>query len=167
MVVVGLQDACDHAFETSLAGGTPIRCVSVPGLVLLKFIAYPDRRRKDPAKSQDDARDVFFWLQHYASGEENERRYEILMLGLRDVQFDAAGAAVVGIDVARIASPAAHERVAPFVEEVLSASEHPFVSALLPRTFDWEEQEREQSRVLRLIEAFRAGYTRGRGEGRP
>lgn len=152
MVVVGFEEACSHSVESTLESGLVVKRVTIPGLTLLKIIAFADRRAAGHPKFQSDAEDLVYWFKNYAAGREESRRFDLADHGVTTVEYLDAGAAVLGLDVRKLVSPGADRRVREFLEESddLYCS---FVNAsVLPGTDD------RRRGVLKLLHAFRAGY---------
>ncbi len=161
MVATGFEEACDLAQEVHLAEGVKVPCITVPGLALLKISSFLDRRYLP--KGESDAEDLHYWLEHYASGTEDDRRFEILALGLKDLDYDSAGAALLGSEVSKISFGDAHECVDRFLKEMSTEFSH-FVN-LTARSMDDETGERRRRRAVRLVSAFRSGYAATRQIG--
>lgn len=100
-------------FEEALASSTPIqieenlivRVASIPGLMILKLVAWSDRGRE----TDKDAADIYRLLTSYADAGNTDRVYEHEMDLLEAVGFDMelAGAELLGRDVAGLCSPQA------------------------------------------------------------
>jgi predicted nucleotidyltransferase len=155
MVVLGFEEACAHAVESQVEPNLCVKRLTLPGFVLLKIMAFLDRRAAGVLKYRNDAEDLLFWFQHYASGKHEERRYEILTRGLSEIQYDSAGAALLGLEVAALASPAAAARVRHFLDLAVDLY-GPFVAAATTSPF-----EGRRKRVLQLATAFKRGFEAG------
>jgi predicted nucleotidyltransferase len=124
----------------------------VPGFVLLKTVAFQDRLATGNQKFRSDAEDLLFWLRNYASGAQEGRRYDILAEGAGNIEFLDAGAAVLGFDVAELASPAADGRVRTFLA-MTGDLYSPFLNAAVsPGNDD------DRPRILKVCTAFGKGY---------
>jgi predicted nucleotidyltransferase len=64
MTVIGFREGDEHATRIDLAPGVSVRVVTIPTLVILRVVAYYDRRKID------DLADVLFILENYS-------RYEL------------------------------------------------------------------------------------------
>ena len=110
-------------------------------------------------KCKSDAEDLLFWCRHYASGEDDDPRYE--MIGLEagaSLEYFNAGAAVLGRDVARLASIPALERV----KELIVHARHedsPFWAAAVRSTFSEDDMERAVVEGRGLLQAFEWGLS--------
>ncbi len=157
MVVLGFQEACAQAVESQVEPNLRVKRLTLPGFILLKIMAFLDRRAAGVLKYRDDAEDLLFWFQHYASGKHEERRYEILTRGLSDIQYDSAGAALLGLEVAGLASPAAAARVRIFLGLAVDLY-GPFVAAATSSSF-----EDRQKQAMQLATAFKRGFEAVKG----
>jgi len=156
MVVVGFEEACAQAVETKLDKNLSVKRITIPGFILLKTMAFLDRHASGNSKYRSDAEDLTFWFRNYASGKEESRRYDIADRGVSDVDFMDAGAAVLGIDVAVIASEPADQRVRIFLDQTADPF-GPFVNACVSPSFD-----ERRAGIRRLCLAFAKGYRAGR-----
>jgi predicted nucleotidyltransferase len=155
MVVVGLSEAADVASEVDLSGGLRVRCISAVGIALLKIISFMERRKSE--KGPNDAADLLYWLKNYASGPKDNRRFDVLGRGLEGVNFENAGAALLGAEVGKITFGIAHEYVERFLQDAGTAYGH-FVNAAMPGFFDADRDDVERDRIVRLVSAFGQGY---------
>ncbi len=155
MVVLGFEEACARAVESQVDPMLRVRRLTIPGFILLKVMAFLDRRAAGNQKYKSDAEDLLYWFENYASGKHEERRYEILGKGLSEIAFDSAGAALLGMDVRGLASPAAAGRVRSFLEAAVDPY-GPFASSMVSPSF---EERRE--RVVSLVSAFKRGFDEG------
>jgi predicted nucleotidyltransferase len=156
MVVVGFDEACARTVESSLDATLAVKRITIAGFALLKTIAFLDRRAAGHPKYRSDADDLMFWFRNYASGKEEGRKYELVDHGVTDVDFLDAGAAVLGIDVAALASEAADLRVRTFLGLTVDLF-GPFLNAVVTPGFD-----ENRPRVHGLCKAFRKGYEAAR-----
>lgn len=78
MRVVGFDEACGAATVIDVPDMPRLRCVDVAGFVLLKIIAFRDRLARGDKKHKSDADDIWHWLEFYASGGADERRFGVL-----------------------------------------------------------------------------------------
>ena len=159
MDVTGFEEAAGSAEELEIGPGIRIRCLTIPGFTLLKVAAFLDRHRRGDIKHKSDAQDLHFWFRHYASDVEDERRYRLEGLQEAGIEYDAAGAAVLGAEVSGLASPAAAQRVSEFLE-VAGADDGPFLLATVGQTFDEDEERRKIQAIKALIRAFGWGFRR-------
>ena len=102
MNVTGFRDAWQAAIEVEMAPGRAVRVASLAGLTILKLFAWKHRG----LENTKDAEDLQFLLQHYASAGNLDRLYdeEYALLEAADHNVDLAGMALLGKDVAALAS---------------------------------------------------------------
>ena len=162
MNVVGFKEVCAAANDQVKAGGPKVPVITTPGFVLLKIIAFLDRKARQEIKYQDDARDVLYWLTNYASGAADPRRFDAAAkMGGETVDYAAAGAALLGLEVGQLASQAAGEVVGEFLqgsEDLYS----PFMDVTASRAFDEDTEKKARQATLDLLKAFARGYRRAR-----
>ena len=117
MNVAGFEEALLSSVLMEIEPGLTVRVASVPGLTLLKLIAWADRGRE----SNKDAADLYRLLTAYADAGNTDRLYDHEMELLEAVGFDMeqAGAELLGQDVARICSPPALDQVRSLVRSEL------------------------------------------------
>jgi len=157
MSVVGFDEVCAAANDVELEAGLSVSVITVPGFVLLKIIAFLDRKTQGKEKHKDDARDIGYWLENYAGGAEDERRYGLANKSeLKHEDYATAGAVLLGMEVGALASEAAAE----CVDRFLSESEDlysPFLDILAAGSLD-DTDERKRKEGLDLLAAFKKGY---------
>lgn len=114
MSVLGFEDAYDAATEMAL-GGERLRVVTLPGLVLLKLMAWND----DPTRTKD-AEDIAAVVRRYLDVPSHEGRLwqgqDSDLVEVPDFDYEAAGARLVGRDLARIVR---HGQVRLAIEGIL------------------------------------------------
>jgi len=117
MNVAGFEEALLSSVLIEIGQGLTVRVASVPGLTLLKLIAWADRGRE----SNKDAADLYRLLTAYADAGNTDRLYDHEMELLEAVGFDMelAGAELLGRDVARICSPPTLDQVRSLVRSEL------------------------------------------------
>lgn len=118
MSVVGFEEASLNAFQVTLPGGQRVLVASPPGLIILKFIAWHERHLERPLA---DAIDIRALLASYAGARNEDRLYEQADDLLQHFGYDnaLAGAALLGRDVASIASDRTLERIRTIITETL------------------------------------------------
>jgi predicted nucleotidyltransferase len=153
MDITGFEEAAHEAREVDLGQGVRVRCVTVAGFVLLKIPAFLDRCARQDQKYKSDAEDLHFWFKHYASGPDDTSRFEVA--GNTDTPCDyfSAGAAVLGRDVARLASLATRGRIGEFIA-LARLEDNPFLYASTRPSFDSEDEARWLRESRALLEAF-------------
>lgn len=104
MKVGGYQDALAAAETVEIAPGETVRVSSLPGLAILKLLAWTERGLSDPR----DAQDFHVLLKEYAIAGNFDRLYDgdgLALLADAGFDPDLAGAALLGNDCRRVASP--------------------------------------------------------------
>ena len=101
--VAGFEEAWASSLPVAVEEGFIVRVASVPGLTLLKLIAWADRR----VQNNKDAADLYRLLTTYQDAGNFDRLYDQESALLEAVAFDLelAGAELLGRDVARICPP--------------------------------------------------------------
>ena len=98
--VAGFEEAWASSLPVAVEEGLTVRVASVPGLTLLKLIAWADRG----VQNNKDAADLYRLLATYSEAGNFDRLYDQEPGLLEAVEFDLelAGAELLGRDVARI-----------------------------------------------------------------
>ena len=160
LTITGFEEACAHPVESVLGADLRVRHVTVPGLALLKIMAFLDRKQKGDPKHKHDAGDLRYWMKNHATEADEGRRYDLVQHGITDVEFTEAGAAILGMDVSDLASESAHKKVGAFLVGCDDEFGQ-FVEALITPGFD------EDRLVLaKLGHAFLVGYQAARRTGK-
>lgn len=110
-------------FREALAATTPVllperittQIVSLPALAMLKIAAWMDRRHVQPGK---DAYDLWLILRHYLDAGNRDRLYTeaAQLLEQSDFDYEAAGAWLLGQDMARLLAADAKAKVGTLLE---------------------------------------------------
>lgn len=97
--VAGFEEAWESSIPVEIEGGLTVRVASVPGLTVLKLIAWADHG----GENNKDATDLHGLLKTYADAGNIDRLYEEESDLLESVGFDLelAGAWLLGRDCAR------------------------------------------------------------------
>jgi predicted nucleotidyltransferase len=114
MNVAGFEEALTSSVSMEIDEDLSVRVASLPGLTLLKLVAWSDRGRE----TNKDAADFYRLIAAYADAGNTARLYEHEMELLEAVGFDMqlAGAELLGSDVARLlAACAGSAPIAPQV----------------------------------------------------
>jgi predicted nucleotidyltransferase len=103
MNLAGFEEALASSIPIQIEENLIVRVASIPGLMILKLVAWSDRR----LEADKDAADIYRLLTAYADAGNTDRLYEHEMALLEAVGFDMelAGAELVGHDVAQLCSP--------------------------------------------------------------
>jgi predicted nucleotidyltransferase len=162
MNVIGFKEVCEAASTTVKKGSPAVPIISVPGFVLLKIIAFLDRRERQDVRYRNDAVDIHYWLEHYASGSDDSRRFDVAArLGGETIDYAAAGAALLGLEVGQLASKEAGEAVGKFLQESQSLYA-PFMDAAAGRGLDEDADKKRREATLELLKVFGRGYKQAR-----
>ena len=105
MNVAGFEEALASSISVQIEENLIVRVASIPGLMILKLVAWSDRGRE----TDKDAADIYRLLTAYADADNTDRLYEHEMHLLEAVGFDmqVAGAELLGLDVAHLCLPPA------------------------------------------------------------
>lgn len=151
MSTLGIEEAFECAKSEELAPGLSLPVVPIPGLVLLKIVAYQDR----PEERKRDLTDVVFCFEHYEEVLEGSRRFDLTGVTVdgHPVQFEEAGAYLLGIDVAKLARPKSLVAVRKFLDMFSDEYARPISQILTEerRLADNEGRRRELSRLFMVF----------------
>ncbi|OGS00372.1 MAG: hypothetical protein A2V88_07790 [Elusimicrobia bacterium RBG_16_66_12] len=161
MTVTGFDEVCAAVHLVAESNTLPVPVITAAGFVLLKVISYLERQEQGHVKYRSDAKDIEYWLQNFASGTQDERRYSLVgQVGLEHQDYATAGAVLMGIEVGKLASLEA----AVYVDRFLKESEDlysPFMDALAAGQFE-EAAEKRRKEGRELLIAFKKGYEHAR-----
>ena len=103
MNVTGFQDALNDAILVRLFDQFYVHFVSLPGMAVLKLIAWRDRHNEFPTK---DAVDIAVLLKYYLEAGNDKRIFEqhADLFETENFDFELAGARMLGRDMAKIMS---------------------------------------------------------------
>lgn len=102
MDVYGFQESLTSADQVLLPGGVKFPIVCLPGLALLKIVAWEDRHRRFPVK---DAADLNLILRSYLAISVNQQRLWndfIEWTESPDFDYEHSGARMLGYDIRRL-----------------------------------------------------------------
>jgi predicted nucleotidyltransferase len=156
MNVSGFEEALASALSIELEPRLVISVASLPGLAILKTIAWADRH----LENNKDAGDLYRILTAYDRAGNESRIYDEEMELLESVDYDLtlAGACLLGRDVARIA----HSTTAHQIRNLLnSESQTDLLISHMVTTGSYEENA---ASVARIFDCFRRGYFDGRSQ---
>lgn len=140
MSVAGYSEALASAVRVEVEPGLVVGVASLPGLAILKLVAWAHRGTSDPR----DAIDLATLLRRYAAAGNEDRLYgpELGILETVNYDLELAGARLLGMDAGRIAAvatrreifallddPARMDRLALDVARGLSAAEDSVAAA--------------------------------------
>lgn len=154
MNVAGFEEALESSLRLKIEEDLVIRVASIPGLAVLKLIAWQDRRHEN----DKDAADLLLLLTNYADAGNLDRIYGEELSVLEGVQFDLelAGAELLGRDAARIC----HEQTLHQLQSLLGSEQ--LVDQLarqMNRTSFIDEAQVEWA--ANLLQRFRRGFLGG------
>jgi predicted nucleotidyltransferase len=114
MNVAGFEEALASSVFVEVDRDLTLRVASIPGLTLLKLVAWLDRSRE----TDKDAADLYRLLASYSDAGNVDRLYDHEMDLLEALGFDLelAGAEMLGRDVARVCSREALEQVRSLIK---------------------------------------------------
>jgi len=134
MNVAGFEEAFSSAVLVEVEPGLVVHVASLPGLAILKLLAWADRG----ATNRRDATDLATLLQQYAAVNE-DRLFEadIQVLEKTNYDFDLAGARLLGVDAGRIAAPATRSFILDLLDNPVRIEQLGLdISRELPATAD-------------------------------
>jgi predicted nucleotidyltransferase len=153
MTVVGFTQAYDNAELVEIAEGLRLCVVTIPFLLVLKVVAFHDRRKFD------DLRDILFILEKYFEYEDINRIFDELsdQLAAGEISFDNAGQYLIGRDVGRLCHSQTREKVVSVLDELLINPIESDLLKVLGSGLDSEEWESRRNRYFGMIGSFRDG----------
>lgn len=152
MDVFGFQEAQKVAIDVLLPGDVQARVVPLPALALLKLVCWQDRYLRSPRK---DAADLQLIMGSYLQAGNDHRLWDEFLPWTQDDDFDyeAAGARMLGHDIAMLVDAVGRERVAGLLASQ-SGEEHAAPLPLQMHQVDPERARRMLGAALRgLMEA--------------
>jgi predicted nucleotidyltransferase len=149
MSVTGYEDAAKAAESLGFATNLSFNVVTIPGLTLLKFFAWLDRR----TATSRDAFDLALMLHTYSEAGNHDRLFGEEIKTLEMVEFDLGQASprLLGRDVAHLCSAPTFERLD------LLLSDAPLMSALALDMVRARGIDRPDAAEA-LLHQFRAGF---------
>lgn len=148
MSVFGFREVLAATISVLLPEGVTAPVVSLPALALLKIAAWMERRYVQPGK---DAYDLWLVLRHYLDGGNRDRLYTeaAALLERSDFDYEAAGAWLLGHDMAKLLAADAKIKVGSLLKQESS----PNGSLALAGDMRTDTQE-----VLILLSAMTRGF---------
>ena len=155
MNTLGFVEAYLDSVTVRVAEDIELKTASLPGLALMKLVAWKDRRHR----YRKDAQDLGFIMSVYLDAGNQERVYEedgdAIDLLDDDFDYDLAGARLLGRDLGQILTA----RSCVAVEEILEGQagvlhEHPIVEDMIARG---ENFNGNFDHALSMLEAFKRG----------
>ena len=113
MSTVGFREAYDHSIEVRITDDLIVRVASLPGLALMKIVAWDDRR------FERDAQDLGLIMRHYLEAGNQDRVYseqgDCFDLLNEEFDYEKASARILGRDIGRLVTDISR----PILERVL------------------------------------------------
>jgi predicted nucleotidyltransferase len=113
MSTVGFREAYDNSVEVRIADDLIVRVASLPGLALMKIVAWDDRR------FERDAQDLGLIMRHYLDAGNQDRVYskqgDCFDLLNEEFDYEKASARILGRDIGRLVTDISR----PILERVL------------------------------------------------
>lgn len=152
MSVTGFQDALHDAILVHLSDKLDVHFVSLPGMVVLKLIAWHDRHDEFPTK---DAVDIATLLTSYPEAGNNERMFDqhADLIEAADFDFEMAGARMLGRDMMKIMSRQTKQAVL----EILDLYTAPAGNDRLIQAIARWLPDRDYERALKLLRNLKFG----------
>lgn len=115
MNVAGYEEVLRSSESVELELGLIVRVASLAGIAVLKLVAWSDRGKENPK----DAHDLYQLMTNYADAGNTDRLYgdDFSILEAADYDPDPAGACLLGIDIARLASEAMRKHLLAILEQ--------------------------------------------------
>ncbi|MBI3297874.1 MAG: hypothetical protein HYZ75_06910 [Elusimicrobia bacterium] len=162
MNVIGFAEVCAAVAPEVRPGLPRIPVIGVPGFVILKMFAFQDRLARQDQKYRNDAEHIRYWLDNYAMiSDADYRRFDVAAeQGWKDIDVNDAGAAILGLEASKVASPAAITATERFLTESMDHYS-PFIEALLNTRHGiatTEELSAEATELQGRLAAFRRGF---------
>ena len=133
--------------QVTLAGGRAVPLVTIPLYVLLKIVAYTDRREaRDPAG-------VLHCLRHYEEG--SDRLYGVEHAGAL-IDFDVAGAYLLGLDGRALLDAPLITAIDPMLAE-MSDPESPLGFQIVREYRGGTSDDRSRAQTARIFRSYREG----------
>lgn len=158
MSTTGFEEAFASARLRKVGPHLSLPVVTIPGLVLLKIAAYLDR----PAERARDLTDIVLCLEHYEGNGGENRRFSLAGVEVegQPIQFDEAGAFLVGADLAGLATERSKAEIRRFLGLLPDEYARPINQILREEARVLDEEDR-RTQILRLFRVFSAGLGEG------
>jgi predicted nucleotidyltransferase len=146
--VLGFQEAHENTLAVRLPGDTSIQVVSLPGLMVLKLLAWKQRRLQRPGV---DAHDLALILRYYLDAGNHERLQTeaAALVDAPDFDYEKTGAWLLGRDMASLLPESSRGRVADLLNTEIASSGPLRLVGDMPI---------EPDRALALLKGLTAGF---------
>jgi predicted nucleotidyltransferase len=151
MNVAGFEEALEASVSLVVEDGLSVRVASIPGLAVLKLVAWMDRRNI----TNKDASDLYRLITTYGDAGITDRLYDQEMALLEEYGFDTrlTGADLLGQDAAQLCRQSTRELTAGLARSddlYASLVDQVLQTCSMPETLESTQH---------LMEAFRRGLT--------
>lgn len=150
MNVAGYQDVLITAERVQVTPALTVRVASLPGLAILKLLAWLDRGSENPK----DAHDLLILLRRYMDAGNSDRLYDEALEMLESVGYDPerGGAYLLGLDACRVAG----SETKPLLTAILNdPSRVQRLCVDMARSLPWQDEPLTYTHSL--IAVFAAG----------
>jgi predicted nucleotidyltransferase len=153
MSALGLAETLDSAVERGITETLSVHIATEPAFALLKIVAYMDR----PGARSKDLGDL---VDTFARYEEEGRRFELFDVSVDGlpVQFEEAGAYLLGADVAALAAPKTRGVIQEFLTGLTDEYSRAIGQLLTEEKRTGSDERRAE--VWRLFRVFHGGFER-------
>jgi predicted nucleotidyltransferase len=151
MNIAGFEEALESSIGLRIEDDFVVRVASIPGLAVLKLIAWQDRRNEN----SKDAADLHRLLVDYADAGNLDRIYgeELPLLESAGYDLELVGAELLGRDAARICQPETHHQIGA----VLS-SDRLNDQLILQMSESGFDEQVQAERIANLLKRFSHGF---------
>ncbi|WP_139311681.1 hypothetical protein [Desulfovibrio sp. DV] len=156
MQVAGFAEALEQAVPLAVAPDLTLPVVNLPGFVLLKLFSANDRRENQQTKDLQDIRAVFAAC--HAQDDNRDRTFDELadFWEAEAIDWDTAGAALMGHDVAAMIRPETYARLVPILDWFCDAESRSLEPLMRLRVVGDERDElSRRAGLYALFAAFR------------
>ncbi len=156
MSVIGFEDAWNHTLRVRILPTLIVRFASLPGLAILKLIAWNDRRHEVPQK---DAADLALVLRKYAEAGNENRLYQEYSDLLRQEGFDQelAGAWLLGQDMSKVMQARTREVILDILKNQADPDKSDRLILSIVKELPGNDYERASKLLMSLSRGISAG----------
>ena len=151
MNVAGFEEAFDSSARMRIEADLVVRIASIPGLAVLKLIAWKDRRQEN----NKDATDLHRLLTAYADAGNLDRIYgeELALLERVEYDMELAGSELLGRDAARICQKETHSQISGILSSEQLVDQ--LIRQMHRALFD---EDPRVARIAAMLKRFTAGF---------
>ena len=156
MKVIGFSDAWENAVLVRLSPQLTVRFASLPGLAVLKLIAWSNRGREVPTK---DISDFSLILRKYAQAGNEERLFDELqdLLAQEGFDLELAGARLLGREMAVVMSSQTKDVVLGILRDGTIPEKNDQLTLALAGELPGKDYERAGAFLSKLIQGIEEG----------